>query len=85
VAQGRAAVARSLLEELDERIERQGLSQWEPELCVEVWSQLQRVYQTLMQSASETSKEDYQNRIDRVFDRICRLDVRLALSEGGRA
>jgi len=85
VGQGRAAVARSLLEELDERIERQGLSQWDPELCVQVWSQLQRVYQSLMQSASETSKEDYQNRIDRVFDRICRLDVRLALSEGSRA
>ncbi len=85
LAHGRSSAARPLLEELDELVERYGLKDWEPELCLQIWNLMRRCYESLTQSAAPQAKEDYQNRMERCFDKICRLDVRLAVAEGGRS
>jgi type VI secretion system protein VasJ len=74
-------MARPVLEQLDEEIDRLSLDQWEPSLCVQVWYQLKRCYQDLM-SKQEAQGSDgvYREKADKVFEKICRLDIRAALT-----
>jgi type VI secretion system protein VasJ len=85
LSHGKPAAARPLLEGLDEMCDRYGLPDWEPELCVQVWKLLRRCYESLAPDALPQAKEDYEKRMDRCFDKICRIDVRLAVAEGGGA
>jgi len=79
---GKPETAKPLLEELDEQIERYGLVDWEPDRCLTVWSLMRRCYEQLSGQASPQAQEDYLARSERCFDKMCRLDVRLALREG---
>ena len=74
-------MARPILEQLDEEIERLSLDQWDPSLCVQVWYQLKRCYQELI-SKQEQQESDgvYREKSDKVFEKICRLDIRAALT-----
>jgi type VI secretion system protein VasJ len=83
IAHGRAAVARPLLEELDTLSEHAHLKDWEPQICHQIWSLLHRCYQSLLPSSRPPAQEEYEARMERIFDRLCRLDVRLAVREGG--
>jgi type VI secretion system protein VasJ len=79
---GKPEAAKPLLEELDEQIERYGLKDWEPDRCLTVWSLMRRCYEQLSGQASPQAQVDYLARSERCFDKMCRLDVRLALREG---
>ena len=75
-------VARPLLEQLDEEIELFSLEQWEPGLCVQVWDHLKRCYQELM--SQQGNDGIYQEKSDRIFEKICRLDIRAALAPSAK-
>ena len=78
---GQPAMARPLLEQLDEEIERFSLDQWEPGLCVQVWNCLRRSYQELTPEGEQQESEGrYRDRADKLFEKICRLDIRAALA-----
>jgi type VI secretion system protein VasJ len=81
LAAGRASVARPLLEDLDRQIEHHGLVEWEPELCAQTWTLMQRCYQGLAEGDGATPEEVRSRMVD-VFGKLCRLDVRMALAEG---
>ena len=76
----RPEMARPLLEQLDEEIERFSLDQWEPGLCLGVWNALQRCYQALLSQQAQQGQQGgdglYREKADRVFEKICRLDIR---------
>lgn len=79
---GQPAMARPLLEQLDEEIERFSLDQWEPALCVQVWNYLRRCYQELLSQDGQQEKGDaYREKTDRIFEKVCRLDIRVALTD----
>ncbi len=78
---GQPAMARPVLEQLDEEIGRFSLDQWEPGLCVPVWNYLNRCYQELLsQDGQQENGDTYREKADRVFEKICRLDIRAALT-----
>jgi len=70
-------MARPILEQLDIEIERFALDQWEPGLCVQVWSRLKNCYQLLMAQQKNTDGY-YQEKSDKIFEKICQLDIRVA-------
>jgi len=74
---GQPSMARPLLEQLDEEIERFSLDQWEPGLCLQVWNNLKRCYQELL--SQRASNGFYQEKVDGLFEKICRLDIRAAM------
>jgi len=72
-------MARVLLEQLDTDIERFSLEEWEPSLCLQVWTHLSRCYkQTLSQKGQQENSGSYQEKSDMIFEKICRLDIRAA-------
>lgn len=71
-------MARPILEQLDEEIELFSLDQWEPGLSVQVWDHLKRCYQELM--SQQGNDGIYQEKADKIFEKICRLDIRAALT-----
>ena len=78
---GQAIMARPILEQLDEEIERFSLDQWEPVLSVQVWDHLKRCYQALLsQDGQQENGVLYREKADRIFEKICRLDIRAALT-----
>jgi len=75
------AMARPLLEQLDDDIGRFSLDQWEPGLCIQVWGHLRRCYQELSpQQAQQESDGFYKEKADRIFEKLCRLDIRAAMT-----
>ncbi len=80
---GRPAVARPLLEGLDEDIARHALDAWDPPLALEVWTQLHTCHHALLRSASNAEKQAHRARADEVFEKLCRLDAAHALSIAG--
>jgi type VI secretion system ImpA/VasJ family protein len=78
---GQPTMARPLLEQLDDDIGRFSLDQWEPMLCIQVWGHLRRCYQELSpQQAQQESDGFYQEKADRIFEKLCKLDIRAALA-----
>ncbi len=78
---GQPSMARPLLEQLDDDIGRFSLDQWEPALCIQVWGHLRRCYQELSpQQAQQGSDGFYQEKADRIFEKLCKLDIRAALA-----
>lgn len=67
---GRADLARPLLEALDEESRAFPLEEWEPDLCVELCTELVKCHSTL--SSPEKAEEAY--------GRLCRLDLAAALA-----
>ncbi len=80
---GQPAIARPLLEELEQDIERFSIHEWEPSLALEVWTTLNRCYETLAAGPVTPAKQAIQLRGERVFERICRLDIAYALASAG--
>lgn len=76
------SIARPILEHLDVEIEHFSLDDWEPNLCVQVWKYLQRCYQELMPQQQENNGF-YQEKANRIFEKICRLDIRVARTLSG--
>ena len=72
-------MARPILEQLDKETRRLHLEEWEPALCIQVWSSLKQCYQLIL---AETEQEDernlYQDKTNKLFEKICRLDIRAA-------
>ena len=73
----RTALARSILEELAEQIDKLQLEQWESsELIAAVWMKLSGIYK-------QTEDSDLQDRARQYVERLCRLDPWQALKCGG--
>ena len=72
LATRRERLARSILEELAEQIDKQQLETWESaELIAGVWSRLYKLY-----------KQANDDRAGKLYERLCRLDPWQALSCG---
>ena len=72
----RDRLARSILEELAEHIDKFQLEQWESsELISGVWSRLYRIYK-------RSAESDLVDRAGRLYERLCRLDPWQALNCG---
>ncbi len=80
---GQPGIARPLLEELEQDIERFSIHEWEPSLALEAWTTLNRCYETLAAGPVTPAKQAIQQRGERVFERICRLDIAYALASAG--
>lgn len=79
---GQSNMARPILEQLDEEIERFSLDKWEPGICVSVWNYLRHCYQTLLEQTSKQADENpYEEKADLLFEKICRVDIRVALTD----
>ncbi len=80
---GQPAIARPLLEELEQDIERYSIHEWEPRLALEAWTALNGCYQTLAANPATTARQTLQQQAEKVFERICRLDISFALASAG--
>lgn len=80
---GQPAIARPLLEELEQDIERFSIHEWEPRLALEAWTALNRCYETLAAGPTTPAKQALQQHGEKVFERICRLDIAFALATAG--
>lgn len=80
---GQPAIARPLLEGLEQDIERFSIHEWEPRLALEAWTALNRCYETLAAGPTTPAKEALQQHGEKVFERICRLDITFALATAG--
>lgn len=74
------AVARPLLESLDEEVQRHALDAWNPALTLEVWSNLYQCYQRLVKTTKGPDQAVLQERAAQVMDKIARLDAGYALT-----
>ena len=78
---GQPKAAVSQLEGLDHDIERFGLEEWEPSICIEVfqilWASLSRMAQEAKQPMPDLTR-----RVDVIYQRLCRLDLAAALDLG---
>ncbi|MGH7451877.1 MAG: type VI secretion system protein TssA [bacterium] len=80
---GQVKMARPLLEDLSEEIDKIALAAWEPALALEVWKNLYECYGSLTASAPPAGKAALQEHADRVFEKMCRLDLSYALAAAG--
>ncbi|MCI0515320.1 type VI secretion system protein TssA [candidate division KSB1 bacterium] len=69
-----------ILETLESEVEKFGLRDWDPELTLQVWSHLIRAYQQLLKKEENKNNSHFQEGFQRVFEKICQLDVRFALN-----
>jgi type VI secretion system protein VasJ len=76
-------MARPLLEELAEEIDRYALGDWDPFLALETWKHLHRSYETLAATGPAQSKQQMLDLAAKVFEKICRLDTGYALAMTG--
>lgn len=77
---GQAAIARPVLESLDEEIDRRSIEAWDPALALQVWSNLYTCYETLGRGINNPDKQTVREQAARIFEKICRLDAGYALS-----
>jgi type VI secretion system protein VasJ len=77
------AIARPLLESLNEEVDRFSIAEWEPPLALDVLKHLHSCYQSLAGGTSAPNKQGLQQLADKVFEKICRLDVGYALASTG--
>lgn len=80
---GQPKMARPLLEDLSEEIEKFAITVWEPALALEVWKNLYDCYSSLSASAPPAGKAGLQEHADRAFEKMCRLDLSYALAATG--
>jgi len=77
------ALARPILEGLQQEIDRYALETWEPVLALEVWQNLHKCYESLAAGPPGPARQAYLEGTQRVFEKICRVDVRHALAMSG--
>jgi type VI secretion system protein VasJ len=80
---GQPKMARPLLEDLSEELEKFAITVWEPALALEVWKNLYECYGSLTAGAPPAGKAGLQEHADRVFEKMCRLDLSYALAATG--
>jgi type VI secretion system protein VasJ len=80
---GQPTIARPLLEELEQDIDRFSIHEWEPWLALEAWTALNKCYETLAAGPTTPAKQALQQRGEHLFERICRLDTSFALASAG--
>jgi type VI secretion system protein VasJ len=73
-------IARPLLEELNNDVERFSIDEWEPAMALDMWGTLYRCYASLASGPSTPDKQVIRQQAEKVFDRICRLDVQYAMA-----
>lgn len=83
VTGGKPAVARPILESLDQQVREHRLDTWESSLALEVWTLLYRCYGSLAGSG-DAKANPFQAKADDIFDRICGLDPQFALDMSNR-
>jgi hypothetical protein len=76
-------LARPLLEELDQVIAKFELHEWEPQLALEVWTNLKKCCESLSSGAPAALRQAYLDQATQAFERICRLDISTALAMAG--
>jgi type VI secretion system protein VasJ len=76
-------LARPLLEDLSEEIEKFALAEWEPPLALEVWTNLKQCYESLVAAAPPAGKQLLQENAEHVFEKMCRVNVSYALATTG--
>jgi type VI secretion system protein VasJ len=78
---GQLSVARALLEELEEDIDKHHLDRWDPPLALDVWTRLYACYSAQAGRAGRGGDLQQIGRdMQRVFARICRVDTARALA-----
>ncbi|MCH8031590.1 MAG: type VI secretion system domain-containing protein, partial [Bacteroidetes bacterium] len=77
---GRLAVARAVLEGLDDEIERAGVSAWEPALALRAWKALHACYTALRHSSSKDEQISLRQDAERLVEKVARLAPRQALT-----
>jgi type VI secretion system protein VasJ len=80
---GQPKMARPLLEDLSEELDKFAITIWEPALALEVWKNLYECYGSLTAGAPPAGKAGLQEHADRVFEKMCRLDLSYALAAVG--
>jgi type VI secretion system protein VasJ len=78
----RPNMARPLLEDLSEEIEKYSIHEWEPPLALEVWTNLHKCYEFLAAGA-QGAGSGFRESAERIFEKMCRLDVGFALAASG--
>ena len=78
---GQPKAAVSQLEGLDHDIERFGLEEWEPSICIEVFQILWAALGRMAQESKQPSP-DLTRRVDVIYQRLCRLNLAAALDLG---
>lgn len=76
-------LARPLLEELQTEVEKFSIDAWEPPLALEMWKNLHQCYEALAATAPAAGKPALQESAERIFEKICRLDMGYALATTG--
>lgn len=77
------SIARPLLEELCGEIDKFSIDQWEPAITLDVWTSLHKCYESLASGPTSPAKQAAQQLAEKIFERICRLDVGYALATTG--
>lgn len=80
---GQTAVASVQLNTLDREIESHGLEEWEPGLSLETLQALYKCEKKLGQNGNRDSRESLQ-KMDRLYERLCRIDILSALALEGK-
>ncbi len=75
---GQLPVARSVLESLDQEVARHQLAQWNPQLTLEVWSNLYRCYNTLAQEGYDNGP--LLDKAQETLSKVSQLDASEALA-----
>ena len=75
------AIARPLLEILGEEVAVFSLETWDPEIALEVWTQLRKCYSLLSDDPNSLNQQALRDKSDRMTEKICRLDLRFSLAE----
>lgn len=71
---GRPAVARALLERLDDEAAARSLGMWEPKLALDVWTALHGCYEALQRGAKADKKTALQEAAEQAFQKIAAFD-----------
>lgn len=77
---GQPVIARPILESLDQEVSRHALEVWDPAVALEVWTSLYRCYEALAPTMLGNDQVLLRNSATTTFEKICRLDARLALT-----
>jgi type VI secretion system protein VasJ len=80
---GRAGVAIAHLEVLESEIERHGLEDWEPELCLQAYMALLSARRILLKDPRRATP-DLAQKTTQVHERLCRLNAAAALALDGK-
>jgi type VI secretion system protein VasJ len=75
----KAQISKALLEDLTAVIERNGLAQWDVDLCVSVYHLAQKVYLSLAESADEITRPAFREKAVAMHTQISKLNPVLAI------